>query len=480
MRRSAPLACVAVVLVVAGAVVLGDALGAAQGGPALQQLADKLYRRLEEVLQRTEVSDPVLAIVVEGDNSILGKEGRIAQELERLLIYRMESGAAVSRALPLGAGGVQAAEEARDHGAALLLRCVVGVEQGTIHVTADLTPLHVPFWDRLVDPVPRGAKEHLFVSTRADEEILLLLGKSRAPPPLKSWHMSELLYVPRRVLDLGFGDLDGDGDSELVLLCEDAIEVYSLKEVDAGRGGTPRRLATHSLSDLPEAKVRVRDPMGSLLVADFNKDGRCEVFYKLFGRRIGQILSWGGSGLRPIRQLQKVPLCVYREKQRARIVYGEPDPGTNHYLPRVEVADINRSSGRSYTLPGAFLTLRCWQSAQEEPPWMVAVDRAGRMFSLEDAFKVRRLQEEVGAGAGVANLDRDETPEFIASDRVWPGEPDGIRVISHSEVLWQTREVVGSVVAVAGGKLTSGGQTQALLAAVEPGESASRIYLLGR
>ncbi len=476
MRTLTLLARVAFLLPLLGA----SPPGGFEGGPALQRLADELYRRIEEVLQANGGSDPVLAVVVEGDNSILGKEARIAQELERLLVYRMDAGAVVGRALPLGVGGVQAVEEARGRGAALLLRCVVGVEQGTIHVTADLTPLHVPFWDRLVDPVPPGAKEHLFVSTRADQEILLLLGKSRAPPPLKSWHLSELLYLPRRVLDLGFGDLDGDGISELVLLYPDAIEVYSLEAVALGRGGAPRRLVTHSLSHLPEAEIRARDPMGSLLVADFNRDGRCEIFCKLFNRRFGQILTWGGSDLRPIRKLQKVPLCVYREKRRARIVYGEPDPGTNHYLPRIEVADINRSSGKIHALPEAFLTLRCWQSEPEKDPWMVVVDRAGRMFRLDAAFKAQPLQTGVGAGAGLADLDRDGAPELIASDRVWPGQPDGIRVVSRSEVLWQTGELVGSVVAVAGGKFAAGGQFQALLAAVEPGESASRIYLLGR
>jgi len=475
LRRPALLAGLAVVFLVGGAVSAEDRGG---GGPALQQLADRLYQRLEEVMQKTGISDPVVAVVVEGDNSILGKEGRIAQELERLLVYRMESGAVVGQALPLGAGGVKAAELARERGAALLLRCVVGVEQGTIHVTADLTPLHVPFWDRLVDPVPRGAKEHLFVSTRVDEEILLLLGKSRAPPPLKSWHLSELLYVPRRVLDLGFGDLDGDQNSELVLLYPDALEVYSLKDIAAG--GPPRRLTTHSLAHLPEAEVRVRDPVGSLVVADFNSDGRFEVFYKLFNRRVGEVLSWGGSDLRPIRKLAKVPLCVYRHKKRARILYAEPDPGTNHYLPQVEVADINRSSGTAHSLPGAFLTLRCWQSSAQQAPWMVAVDRAGRMFRLDAAFKTRPVQEQVGAGAGVVNLDGDAAPELVLSDRVWPGEADGLRVIANNDVLWQTREVVGNVVAVAGGVFRAGGPVQALLAAVEPGESASRIYLLGR
>jgi len=476
LRRLVILAGFALMVLAAGPVSAESA--GEDAGPALQRLADKLYQRLEKVMQKTEASDPVVALLVEGDNSILGKEGRIAQELERLLVYRMESGAMVGQVLPLGAGGVKAAEEARGRGAALLLRCVVGVEQGTIHATAELTPLHVPFWDRLVDPVPRGAGEHLFVSSPVDEEILLLLGKSRAPPPLKSWHLSELLYLPRRVLDLGFGDLDGDKNSELVLLFKDAIEVYSLKSVSAG--GTPRRLVTHSLAHLPEAKVQTRDPMGRLLVADFNSDGRFEVFYKLFNRRVGQVLSWGGSDFRPIRKLKSVPLCVYREKKRARILYAEPDPGTNHYLSRVEVVDINRSSGTVHTLPGAFLTLRCWQSSPREAPSKIVVDRTGRMYRLDASFKARPLQEQVCAGAGLVNLDSDAVPELIASDRVWPGEADGVRVVSHEEVLWQTREVVGNVVAVAGGVFQTGGQTQALLATVEPGESASRIYLLAR
>jgi hypothetical protein len=144
------------------------------------------------------------------------------------------------------------------------------------------------------------------------------------------------------------------------------------------------------------------------------------------------------------------------------------------------VADINRSSGTAHSLPGAFLTLRCWQSSAEQAPWMVVVDREGRMFRLDAAFKTRPLQERVGAGAGVVNLDRDAVPELVVSDRVWPGEADGLRVIAHKELLWQTREVVGNVVAVAGGVFRAGGQVQALLAAVEPGGSASRIYLLGR
>lgn len=442
--------------------------------PALQQLAEKLERQLGRVLQRNQETASVIALVVEGDNSILGQEGRLAQELERLVLYRLDAGPAVEKTVALGAGGQEAIERARSLGATSLLRCVVGVESGSIHVTAELTPLHVPFWDRLVDPVPRGAREHLFVSAAVDEEIMLLLGKSRAPPPMSGWHLKEILYVPHRVLDVGIGDLDGAQGEELVLLLDGSIEVYSLF------GRQPRRLTTHDLTRLPVAEVRVRDPVGSLLVVDFNRDGRAEVFAKLFNRRWGEIYVWSGTQLRPVRKLAQVPLCVVSKGGRAHVIYGKPEPGTNRYLPEIEIADINASSGRSLSVERLFTNMRCWQNRDGGSPWILLVDLDGRLQRLELPDRISAIQSEAGAGMGVVDLDGDGVPEMILSESVWPGELDSVRVLARSETVWKSREVVGGVVAVAGGTAQVAGDTRAVLVAVEPGGSASRIYLLGR
>jgi hypothetical protein len=307
-----------------------------------------------------------------------------------------------------------------------------------------------------------------------DDEIQLLLGKSRAPPPLGKWRLQELLYVKDRILDVGMGDLDGQVGAELVLLYEEAIEIYTLRE------DQPRRLIRHKLGHLPEAKIRSRDPAGNLLVVDFNRDGQSEIFYKQFGRRVGEILSWSGSRLRSIRKMTRVPLCVYRKGRRAQVIYGTSEPGTNHYSRDIEVADINQSTGKKVTMPGSFSTFRCWQSKSGGAPWIVMVDLKGRLQRLDTEWNAQQIQLDVGAGAGLIDLDGDGGPELVLSDPVWPGEPDGVRVISRSDLIWQTGEIVGGVVAVAGGDLEGLGKYQAVLVAVEPGDSASRIYLMGR
>ncbi len=448
----------------------------ASGGepPALQQLADELARRVTAVLHDETSGTPIVAVVVEGDQAILGQEGRIAQELERLLVFRLQAGTAVERVIPLGSRqGAQALDQARLRGATWLLQCVFGLKKDSVYLTADLTPAHVPFWDRLVDPVPRGSQHHLFVSAGMDEEIGLLLGKSRAPPSLGNWHMDELLYVPRRVLDLGLGDLDGDGGGELVLMYEDSIEVFSFS------GGEPQRLAGYDLAHVPREKKQTRDPVGGLLVTDFNNDGRFEVFYKHFNRRWGEILSWTGARLRPVRKLRRIPLCQFRHDNRPVVLYGSPESGTNRYRSGVELVDVNASSGEVHELQNQFSSLRCFQREGHEP-WIVVVDSNGDLSHLGGDWRVESTVKGVGAGAGVLDLDLDGRPDLVLSEPVWPGDPDSLRVVSQGEVVWRSTDVVGGVVAVAGGDLSGTGKIQAVVAAVEPGGKASRIYLLGR
>ena len=69
----------------------------------LQQLADQIDSQVTRILERGSGQEPVIAVAVEGDASILGLEGRITQELESLLIFRLESGTAVAQAIALGA-----------------------------------------------------------------------------------------------------------------------------------------------------------------------------------------------------------------------------------------------------------------------------------------------------------------------------------------------------------------------------------------
>lgn len=447
---------------------------AAADPPALQVLADAMSERVTGTLQTESPHTIILALVVEGDQGILGQEGRIAQELERLLVFRLEAGTAVDRAIPIGErDGRAALDRARQEGATWLLRCVVGLKADNVQLSGDLTPAQQPFWERLVDPVPRGSQHHLFVSAKADEEISLLLGKSRAPPALGSWHLDEVLYLPDRVLDLGLGDLDGDGIAELVLLFDEAIEVYGFENAK------PRRLARYGLDQVPREPIRGRDPAGSLLVVDFNRDGRYEVFYRHFNRRWGEVLTWNGARLVPVRRLGKVPLCQFRLGGRPVVLYGQPQPGTNQYQPEVELADMNASAGQVHALARPFVTLRCFQHL-DAAPWIVVVDSAGDLVRLGNDWRPESTLRGVGAGAGVMDLDLDGLPDLVLSEPAWPGEPDGLRVVSKGEVVWRSGDVVGGVLAVAAGDMRSTGKVEAVLAAVEASGRSSRVYLLGR
>jgi hypothetical protein len=452
--------------------------GAGAGQPALQEMADELAARILPALEAESLDACVLALRVEGDASILGHEGRLIQQLENLMVHRLSSQPIVARVELISGHAVeQALERARGLGASWLIRCTLGTAQARLTATADLSPLGMPFWERLADPTPRGARHHLFASVTADAEIRMLLGMERALPALAGWRLEEALYLPRRVLDAGLGDLDGDGRPELVLLGEDILEVYSLAE------GSPRRLASQELESIPLEATRGRDPIGSLVVVDFNRDGRSEVFYKLANRRWGELLVWNGARLEPIRKLGRVPLCLVHLARRPTVLSGLPEAGTNLFQPALEVADINASTGSPLALSGPFASLRCHQNATGRIEIRL-VDARGALHRLElDGTQTLEV-EKVGAGSGMADLDQDGRAELILSEAVWPGEPDGLRVLSGGpgggEVLWRTRELIGSVVAVSGGLANGQGRTQAVIVALEPGGRASRIYLLGR
>ncbi len=443
--------------------------------PALQQLADELNLRLGKKVRGQGFDEPVIALSLEGDASILGRDERIVQELERLLVYRFDANLSVGRTVALDdRRGAQAIEAARRAGATLLLSCVLGVDKETVHLAADLVPLKVPFWDRLVDPVPRGAQEHFFISTGIDQEVQVLLGKERTPAPLGAWRIKELIYLPGRIVDAGAGEIDGTPGGELALLFEDSVALFSMRQ------GRLKRIATYQLGRLPESAIHTRDPSGSLLVADFNRDGRSEIFYRLFNYNRGEVLAWTGVELRSLRNLNKVPLCVFRRGKRPKLVYGFPEEGTNRYLPRVEVTDINQSVGRAIDMPGPFVTLRCWQSTDGGTPWIVFVDLDSRLSRLDLKGGTQQLCENAGAGSAVVDLDRDDTPELVVSESVLPGEQDSVRIIAAGNIAWQSRDVVGGILAVAGGELEEPGKVQAFLVAVEKGGKGSRVYLLGK
>ncbi len=440
--------------------------------PALQLIAEKFSKDVGSQIQAMTHEVPVAVLSLQGDQALLGHEGRLLQELKQLLVFQLEAGNAIDKVEILNSGKVaDALEDARRQGASILFRCVLGIKGKNLILTTDLYSLRKNFWERMLAPAPEGSSRHFFNAVRADKEIFLLMDSPKAPPYLGSWRLSQLLYLPKRILDLGMGDLDGDGTQEIILLLDDTIEVYTIEH----GGFAPKHLVEYSLNKIPESKIVSRDPVGTLVVSDFNHDGKAEIFFNYFNRRYGQVLSWTGAKLVAVRKLDKNPLCLLRLASRPIVVYGEKVAGTNYFSPKVQVADINSSKGKTHELGAPFVTLRCWQGAQGSAE-IIVVDTSGNLEEYSTNWVSKNSRNDCGAGVSLADLDGDGLAELIVSDHVWPGEPDSLKVISKGELAFSSKDLIGGVVAIAAADNSTDG---VLLATVNTADHTSRVYLLG-
>lgn len=301
--------------------------------------------------------------------------------------------------------------------------------------------------------------------------MAVLLGLAQDAAALPELHLTRLLDVEGPVLDVGLADVTGDGRSDVVLLRLEAVELYQFEE------NRPELSVRYRLDHLPQERIRTRDPRGRLTVADFNRDGRAEIFYRSFQRRPGEILAWTGSELRPVRRFERVPLCVVRMAGRPLILFGQPEAGTNYFQPRPELCDINEPRGRRIEITAAFWDLRCLQPEGAEAPWMLWVDREARLHRGETDEPLADV--ESGMGMAPADLDGDGQPEYVLSDPVWPGAADALVVRFSTERQWSSRDIPGSIRAVSAedGKA---GASRVLVLSCELAADRCRVFLLER
>ncbi|HVP62268.1 MAG TPA: hypothetical protein VMT11_17050 [Myxococcaceae bacterium] len=225
-------------------IALAVALLAAPGAsaPAVEALADQL----REVLVAARPEAPV-AVAVQGTSSAL------CESVGAVLAARLTGAGLPALVLP---GGPDAPARARGQGARSLLSLQLRVD-GQLAAAGELRSVWRNFWAGRT-PVEAGPARLVSAAVPADPAARLLAaaGASGAslildPAPLARFAV--------RTAALASGDLDGDGRPELAVLVGDEVVV-----LDAA--GQP--VARHGLSDLPPAPAPVREPFGTLCIAN--------------------------------------------------------------------------------------------------------------------------------------------------------------------------------------------------------------------
>lgn len=277
-------------------------------------------------------------------------------------------------------------------------------------------------------------------------------------PPLVPPQPIAVTYRARRIGTLELGaplleliaiDLDGDGRDELVALTTREVLVLQ----PPARSGVSVR-ARAPLPAAP-ASVQPRDPVGAL-----TSGGPGLVRARSSTQAAGAAYAWSDGRLVAGDEIAGFPLCPTLSAELAPgRNYFQGDDGAAFHAVRcfagmVDATGRRLSASAVLPLEGALsvrLRVRCPrkdQACQELAPQVAQVERVGIAFAVTD-------------------LDRDGTPELVASSAAPPGSPDAVRVLSlvpGGAVERYRKEFAGGVAGIASGDLDGDGAAEVLVA----------------
>jgi hypothetical protein len=465
---------------------LPEAIGATAG--TLDTLAADLDEKLALALKAEALRRSDLALSLRAGD---GVGARLGGAVRALVLGRLaERGLRSVSELRLEAGA-----DARTHSAALVRRARAGGYEllldlelalvgGHLHLRGVLRRTDRSIWRDLRQP-DRGALSHLHASARVDAEIRAYQG-SGLPAGTARFTLHSFTLGPGELLALGAGDVDGDGRVELVALRPRAVEVY--RRAGAGAGAFQPTLRFKLAS--PPAALRPRRPLGALVVADLDRDGKAEILARTSELERGVELGLARDGKALLRRKEIVgyPLAASPAGRSVELVSALAQPGLDLFAAASLTLAPAASPDWVKTIPATFYSLRSSSiSSQSGPRRFVGVVDASGGFSLigPDPGSTIAAGPRAGIAFDLCDLDDDGSLELIGSGAEGPEVEDGLAVYRlvvgvggpSLKPLWRSSGLGGQVVAITHADLDGNGKLEVVAAVRQRGGVVSLMVL---
>lgn len=367
----------------------------------------------------------------------------------------------------------------RANGYEYLVATSVSVVKGYLHLRAEVFVLSGSYWQDLLDPPPT-VLSHAHSSHRIDAEIQAFSPGKTTNKVNFALHRYRKSYAP--ILALAQGDLDGDGQLELILLHRESVSILTYR----GKGSGFVTRATLSLGgDL--AHIASRRVFGALAVNDIDGDGKAEIFARTSELATTRRLNWAPKVRGNLKTPYGFPLTFWSTAAKSPILFNVPATiGMDHFASDQlrGTAKGTKSIALPTTFPPLFYTMKSMQLASKSGPqrFMGVVDTGGRFHLFDHTLNAELLSL---AGSGIAfdllDLDDNGQPELVTSavnengdaDRLTISRVKGLRQLIP---LWRSGPLPGNLSALAHGDLDGDGK-QELIGAVDTAAGKSELVV---